>query len=58
MTKQNQKKHNNTLVKNIEKKYGVSLGYHSDAQLHSSLKKRGIPSLSKLLKLTGPKKLK
>ena len=41
-----------TLVKNIEQKYGVHLGYKSDAQLHKSLKAEGLPSLSKLLKRT------
>lgn len=41
-----------TLVKTIEKKYGVDLGYRSDAQLHTVLKKEGLPSLSKLLKMT------
>ena len=47
-------KRGDTLVKTIEKKYGVDLGYQSDAQLHASLKDRGLPSLSKLLKMTHP----
>jgi ribonuclease HII len=46
------KKRGDTLVKTIEKKYGVDLGYRSDAQLHTVLKKEGLPSLSKLLKMT------
>lgn len=52
MAKQIRKKRGDTLVKTIEKKYGVDLGYRSDAQLHTVLKKSGVPSLSKLLKLT------
>lgn len=41
-----------TLVKSIERKYGVDLGYRTDAQMHRDLIKRGLPSLSKLLKMT------
>jgi len=52
------KKRGDTLVKTIEKKYGVDLGYRSDAQLHTVLKKSGVPSLSKLLKGTRSKKSK
>jgi len=52
MTKQIHQKKGNTLVKTIEKKYGVDLGYRSDTQLHTVLKKEGLPSLSKLLKMT------
>ena len=52
------KKKNSTLVKTIEKKYGVSLRVNSDAELHADLKKRGLPSLSKLLKITEKKVLK
>jgi hypothetical protein len=44
------KKRGDTLIKTIEKKYGVDLGYRSDMQLHTALKKAGVPSLSKLLK--------
>jgi hypothetical protein len=51
-TKTIRKKRGDTLVKTIEKKYGVDLGYRSDAQLHTVLKKEGLPSLSKLLKMT------
>jgi len=52
MSKQIRQKRNDTLVKTIEKKYGVDLGYRSDTQLHTVLKKEGLPSLSKLLKMT------
>jgi len=51
MSKTIPKKRGDTLVKTIEKKYGVDLGYRSDAQLHTVLKKEGLPSLSKLLKM-------
>ena len=51
MTKLIAKKRGDTLVKTIEKKYGVDLKYRSDAQLHAALKKEGLPSLSKLLKI-------
>lgn len=50
MSKTIHKKRGDTLVKTIEKKYGVDLGYRSDAELHTVLKKEGVPSLSKLLK--------
>ncbi len=46
------KKRSDTLVKTIEKKYGVDLNYRSDAKLHTVLKDSGAPSLSKLLKMT------
>ena len=52
------KKRSDTLVKTIEKKYGIDLGYRSDAKLHTVLKKEGLPSLSKLLKMTRQKKKK
>jgi len=55
MTTQIRQKRGDTLVKTIEKKYGVDLGYRSDAQLHSVLVKEGLPSLSKLLKMTQKK---
>lgn len=51
MSKLIRQKRGDTLVKTIEKKYGVDLGYRSDAQLHNVLKKEGLPSLSKLLKM-------
>jgi len=44
-------KRGDTLVGTVEKKYGVDLDYRSDAQLHTVLKKEGVPSLSKLLKM-------
>ena len=55
MTKQIRKKRGDTLVKTIEKKYKVDLGYRSDARLHTVLKDKGVPSLSKLLKMTKTK---
>ncbi len=55
MSKQMRQKRGDTLVKTIERKYGVDLGYRSDAQLHTVLKKEGLPSLSKLLKMTQKK---
>lgn len=55
MAKTIRKKRSDTLVKTIEKKYGVDLGYRSDAQLHTVLKESGVPSLSKLLKMTNPR---
>ncbi|MEI6296400.1 MAG: hypothetical protein WCO84_01980 [bacterium] len=55
MSKLISKKRGDTLVKTIEKKYGVDLGYRSDTQLHTVLKKEGLPSLSKLLKMTQKK---
>lgn len=39
-----------TLVRTIEKKYGVELNSRSDAQLHTVLKENGASSLSQLLK--------
>lgn len=56
MAKLISKKRGDTLVKTIEKKYGVDLGYRSDAKLHTVLKEEGLPSLSKLLKMTQKKK--
>lgn len=58
MAKPIRKKGGDTLVKTIEKKYGVKLGYRSDTELHTVLKKSGVPSLSKLLKMTKSKKSK
>ncbi len=51
MSKHIRQKRSDTLVKTIEKKYGVDLGYRSDAKLHTVLKEAGVPSLSKLLKI-------
>ena len=55
MAKTIHRKRSDTLVKTIEKKYGVDLGYRSDTQLHTVLKKEGLPSLSRLLKMTQKK---
>lgn len=52
MLKTMQQKPKNALVKTIEKKYGVNLQYRSDIELHTALKREGLPSLSKLLKMT------
>lgn len=52
MSKLLRQKRGDTLVKTIEKKYGVDLGYRSDAHLHTVLRNEGLPSLSKLLKMT------
>lgn len=52
MNKAIRQKRSDTLVRTIERKYGVDLGYRSDAELHTVLKKEGLPSLSKLLKMT------
>ncbi len=51
MTKLIRQKRGDTLVKTIEKKYKVDLGYRADAKLSTVLKKTGAPSLSKLVKL-------
>lgn len=55
MAKIIRQKRSDTLVKTIEKKYGVDLGYRSDAKLHTVLRNSGVPSLSKLLKMTQKK---
>lgn len=55
MTKTIHQKRGDTLVRTIEKKYGVDLGYRSDTQLHTVLKKEGLPSLSRLLEMTQKK---
>ncbi|MCB9811187.1 MAG: hypothetical protein H6779_03375 [Candidatus Nomurabacteria bacterium] len=39
------------IVDSIEKKYGVDLQYKTDKELHDHLKKSGVPSLSRLLKI-------
>jgi hypothetical protein len=56
MSKLIPKKRGDTLVKTIENKYGVDLDYRSDAKLHTVLKESGLPSLSKLLKITRKKR--
>ncbi len=55
MAKTIHRKRSDTLVKTIEKKYGVDLGYRSDAELHTVLRRGGVPSLSRLLKMTQKK---
>ncbi len=45
-------KKDNVLIKTVEKQYGVDLGYVSDNELYKDLKKKGLPALSKLLKMT------
>jgi hypothetical protein len=44
------KKRSDTLVKNIEKQYNVDLGVRSDMKLETLLKKKGLPSMSKVIK--------
>ena len=44
-------KKNDTIVRTVEKKYGVSLRYKSDQEMHQTLKNEDVPSLSNLLKL-------
>ena len=56
MSKNIRQKRGDTLIGTIEKQYGVDLNYRSDAQLHTVLKNEGVPSLSKLLKMTQEKK--
>ncbi len=46
-----QQKRGDTLVRTIEKKYKVDLGYRSDAKLSTVLKQTGADSLSKLIKM-------
>lgn len=46
------KKRGDNLVKIMESKYGVDLGYRSDARLLASLKETGVPSMGKLLDMT------
>ncbi len=52
------KKRGDTLVKTIEKKYNVDLGYRPDAKLSTVLKNTGAPSLSKLIKMVDETKKK
>ncbi len=39
------------MVKTIEKQYKIDLGYRDDAKLSTVLKKEGLGSLSKLLRM-------
>ena len=43
------KKREDTLIKNIEKKYDVDFKVRSDMKLGTYLKEKGLPSLSKAL---------
>ena len=43
------KKRDDTLIKNIEKKYDVDFGVRGDTKLGTYLKDKGLPSLSKAL---------
>lgn len=52
MTKVVATKKNNILIQTMNKKYGMGLKYKSDKELHKALIKKGLPSLSKLLKMT------
>jgi cobalamin biosynthesis protein CbiG len=51
MSKVVDEKNKKTIIESVESKYGVDLGYATDSELHKSLKREGVPSLSKLLKL-------
>lgn len=44
------KKREDTLIKTVEKKYGVNFGVRGDMKLGTYLEKEGFPSLSKALK--------
>jgi len=43
------RKREDTLIKTIEKKYGVDFGVRGDTQLGKYLRDNGLPSLSKAL---------
>ncbi len=43
------RKREDTLIKNIEKKYDVDFGVRGDTKLGTYLKDKGLPSLSKAL---------
>ncbi|MDD3101739.1 MAG: hypothetical protein PHE59_01160 [Patescibacteria group bacterium] len=43
------KKREDTLIKNIEKQYGVNFGVRGDEKLGTYLRDKGLPSLSKAL---------
>lgn len=58
MSKLIHQKRGDTLVKTIEKKYNVNLGYRSDAKLSTVLKETGASSLSKLVKMADETKRK
>ena len=51
------KKREDTLIKSVEKTYGVDFGVRGDTKLSTYLKNEGLPSLSKALKkVTGTDK--
>ena len=58
MSKLIRQKRGDTLVKTIEKKYNIDLGYRSDKKLSNVLKETGAPSLSKLVKMADETKKK
>ncbi|MFA5413249.1 MAG: hypothetical protein WC348_01785 [Patescibacteria group bacterium] len=43
------KKREDTLIKNIEKKYNVDFGVRDDMKLGTYLREKGLPSLSKAI---------
>ena len=43
------RKREDTLIKNVEKKYDVDFGVRGDMKLGTYLKEKGLPSLSKAL---------
>ena len=51
MALKKQRKAKDAHVRSIEKKFGVTMSYETDAQMHKSLVESGVPSLSKLLKM-------
>ena len=58
MSKLIRQKRGDTLVKSIERRYNIDLGYRADAKLSTVLKKTGAPSLSKLVKMADETKRK
>lgn len=50
------RKREDTLIKNIEKKYDVDFNVRSDMKLGTYLKDKGLPSLSKALDRVTKKK--
>jgi len=50
------RKREDTLIKNIEKKYDVDFNVRSDMKLGTYLKEKGLPSLSKALDKVTKKK--
>jgi hypothetical protein len=58
MSKLIRQKRGDTLVKTIEKKYKIDLGYRADTKLSTVLKNTGATSLSKLVKMADATKNK